>query len=73
VINQLLAPDEIGTDTGHRVFYVEEQGVWVWGIAEGGRPLSVWISAVSDEAITFLEPHLSDAWDYYSPHDGSDL
>jgi hypothetical protein len=36
----------------------------------GGRPLSVWISAVSEEAITFIKPHLSDAWDYYSPRDG---
>lgn len=35
-----------------------------------GEPLSVWISAVSEEAITFIEPHLSDAWDYYSPRDG---
>jgi hypothetical protein len=34
VINDLLAPDEIWTDAG-RVFYVEKQGVWVWGIAEG--------------------------------------
>ena len=172
LINDLVAPDEIWTDMGHRVFYVEEQAVWLWGIAEGhwladdpsvwgrengpgtswlqdapsvsvflvqmlvmsaalagphtanaawlpetdaevvlgrlgrldlppwhwpasptrwyagedavaftcpniapgedpvGQPLSVFISAVSEEAITFVEPHLSDAWDYYSPRDG---
>jgi hypothetical protein len=171
-INEVLAPEDIRADTGHLVFYVEEQGVWLWGIAEGdwladdppvwgrenepgttwlqdapsvsvflvqmlvmnaalagphtanaawlpeteadrvlgglgrlplppwhwpgspakwyagerevaftapniapdedasGEPLSVWISAVSEEAITFIEPHLSDAWDYYSPRDG---
>jgi hypothetical protein len=171
-LNDLLAPDDIWTDAGHRVFYVEEQSVWLWGIAEGdwladdpsvwgrengpgtpwlqdapsvsvflvqmlvmsaaligphaahaawlreaeaeaalgslsrldlppwhwpgsparwyagedavafacpniapgedpgGKPLSVWISAVSQDAITFVEPHLSDAWDYYSPRDG---
>ncbi len=32
--------------------------------------LSVWVSATSEEAIRTLEPHLSDAWDYYSPRDG---
>jgi hypothetical protein len=31
VINDLLAPDDIETDTGHLVFYVEKQGVWLWG------------------------------------------
>jgi hypothetical protein len=44
-INDLLAPDEILTDTGHRVFYVEEQGVWLWGIAEAewlAEDPSVW-------------------------------
>ena len=35
-----------------------------------GQPLSVWISAVSEEAITFVEAHLSDVWDCYSPRDG---
>jgi hypothetical protein len=171
-INEVLAPEDIWADTGHLVFYVEEQGVWLWGIAErdwladdppvsgrenepgttwlqdapsvsvflvqmlvmnaalagphtanaawlpeaeaervlgdlsqlalppwhwpgsptkwyageekvaftapnivpgqhaSGEPLSVWISAVSEEAITFIEPHLSDGWDYYSPRDG---
>lgn len=41
----------------------------------GGKPkdepdLSVWVSALSQDAIRFLEPHLTDAWDYYSPRDG---
>ena len=27
-------------------------------------------SAVSEEAITFIEAHLSDVWDCYSPRDG---
>jgi hypothetical protein len=172
VVNDMLVPDEILTDTGHRVFYAEEQGVWLWGVAEhdwhaddppvwgrenrpgtswlqdapsvsvflvqmlvmsaamGGphtaiaawlpeadaevalgtlskldlppwhwpgsparwyagedavaftcpniapgedprrEPLSVYIGAVSEQAIGFLEPHLSAAWDYYSPRDG---
>jgi hypothetical protein len=42
VVNDMLVPDEILTDTGHRVFNAEEQGVWLWGIAEaewlGSRP-----------------------------------
>jgi hypothetical protein len=172
-VNRMAAPEDFETDTGHRVFYVEEQAVWLWGIAEGdwladdppvwgrenepgtswlqdapsvsvflvqvlvmsaalagphtahaawlppaeaevalgsslsqldlppwhwpgdpgkwyagddavaftcpniapgenaaGEPLSVWVSALSEDAITFVEPYLSDAWDYYSPRDG---
>lgn len=38
---------------------------------DNGPPwLSVWIGARSDEAVRFLEPHLTDAGDYYSPRDG---
>jgi hypothetical protein len=38
---------------------------------DDGEPhLSVWVSALTEEAIRFTEPHLSDAWDYYSPRDG---
>ena len=38
---------------------------------DAGRPYrSVWISATSEEAIRPIEPHLSDAWDHYSPRDG---
>ena len=36
-----------------------------------GEPyLSVWVSSLTQEGIRFIEPHLSDAWDYYSPRDG---
>ena len=32
--------------------------------------LSVWVSALSEDGLRFLEPHISSAWDYYSPRDG---
>jgi hypothetical protein len=170
-VNRMLAPDELGSDDGHVVFYVEEQAVYLWAVAEAdldaddppvlcrenepgaawvqdapsvsvflvqmlvmsaalngphaavagwlsteeaeralagltrldlppwhwpGHParwyagedavafvspnpapepqeeqaVSVWVSATSDDALRFLEPHLSAAWEYYSPHDG---
>ena len=170
-VNRMLAPDELETDDGHVVFYVEEQAVWLWAVAEAdlgaeappvfcrenepgaaweqdapsvsvflvqmlvmsaalsgphaavagrlpaedaqralagltqldlppwhwpGHParwyvgeesvafvspnraagveedeaVSVWVSATSDDALRFLEPHLSEAWEYYSPRDG---
>ena len=28
------------------------------------------VSATSDDVLRFLEPHVSAAWDYYSPRDG---
>ena len=37
---------------------------------EGTAHLSVWVSSLSEAGIRFVEPHLSDAWDYYSPRDG---
>jgi hypothetical protein len=171
LVNRLLEPDELGVDDGFTVFYVEEQAVWLWGIAtdqllvqdppvwsrenEPGVPWvqdapsvsvflvqmvvmsaalhgphgaaaawlseedtvgalaplrqldlppwhwpgdparwyagddaaaftcpngapadgedshrSVWVSALSEDGVRVLEPHLSDAWDYYSPRDG---
>jgi hypothetical protein len=36
----------------------------------GDPHLSVWVSALTEDGIRFIEPHLSDAWDYYSPRDG---
>jgi hypothetical protein len=101
LINDLLAPDDIGTDSGHRVFPDTVLATlsrldlppWPWpgsparwyagedavaftcpniapGEDAGGQPLSVWISAMSEEAIAFVEPYLGAAWDYYSPRDG---
>lgn len=171
LVNRMLAPDELAGDDGHVVFYVEEQAVWLWAVAEAdldaedppvycrenepgaawaqdapsvsvflvqmlvmnaalsgdhaavagrlpteeaeraldgltrldlppwhwpGHParwyageeavafvspnrgpepdaeptVSVWVSATSDDALRFLEPHVSAAWDYYSPRDG---
>jgi len=38
---------------------------------ETGEPhLSVWVSSLTEDGIRFIEPHLNEAWDYYSPHDG---
>jgi hypothetical protein len=35
----------------------------------GERHLSVWVSSLTEEGIRFIEPHLGDAWEYYSPRD----
>jgi hypothetical protein len=32
--------------------------------------LSVWVSSLTVDGVRFIEPCLSDAWDYYSPRDG---
>ena len=38
---------------------------------DDGHPhLSVWVGSVSEDGVRFIEPHLNDAWDYYSPRDG---
>jgi hypothetical protein len=29
--------------------------------------VSLWIGSLTETAVRFVEPHLSDAWDYYSP------
>ena len=29
--------------------------------------VSLWIGALTEDAVRFVEPHLSDAWEYYSP------
>jgi hypothetical protein len=36
----------------------------------GDSLLSVWVAGLSEESIRFIEPHLTDAWEYYSPRDG---
>ena len=170
-VNRLLSPADVREDDGFAVFYVEEQGVCVWGIAKGdlpaedppvwcrengpGKPwvpdapsvsvflvqivvmsaalngphgaaaawlttaeaervlahlelldlppwhwpahptqwyaggeavaftcpnvapgeggdahLSVWVGALSEGGVRFIEPYVSDAWEYYSPRDG---
>jgi hypothetical protein len=33
---------------------------------EGAPHRSVWIAALTEDAIRFVEPHLSDAWEHYS-------
>lgn len=171
LLNRLLAPAEVSEEGGFTVFYVEEQAVWLWGIAnedlalddppvwcrenDAGKPwlkespavsvflvqmvvmsaalngphaatsawlapegarralaslrqldlppwrwpghparwyagadavaftcpntglekgddpsLSVWVGSLTEGGVRFIEPHLSDGWDYYSPHDG---
>jgi hypothetical protein len=41
------------------------------GADAGEEPaLSVWVSARSPDGLRFLEPHLTDDWDHYSPRDG---
>ena len=37
---------------------------------EGDPHLSVWVGSLTEEGVRFIEPHLSDDWDYYSPLDG---
>jgi hypothetical protein len=37
---------------------------------EANPDLSVWVGALTEQALYFIEPHLSNAWDYYSPRDG---
>ncbi len=170
VVNQLLPPADVAEDDGVTVFYIEEQAVYLWGVAtedlaaddppvhcrenEPGKPwirespsvsvfllqmlvmsaalngphgaaaawlspqaaervlaplarldlppwhwpglparwyagddavaftapnpspdddghphLSVWIGSRTEDAVKFVEPHLDDAWDYYSPRD----
>jgi hypothetical protein len=42
-----------------------------WAPGSGEDPeLSVWVSALSDDGVRFLAPHISNAWEYYSPRDG---
>jgi hypothetical protein len=170
LVNHLLAPEAVTREDGFTVFYVEEQGVWLWAIADGdldaedppvwgrenepaapwdieapdvstflvqmalmsaaltaphgagaawlaaaeaervlsplvelalprwrwpGDPVrwyagddsialtcpnrypgdeedphvSLWLGSVTEAGVRFVEPHLSGAWDYYSPHD----
>jgi len=173
LVNELQQPDDWYDDDGHRVFYVEEQGVFVWGISHDqldaddppvflrenapGSPwveesaatsvfllqlvvasaafmaphgaaaawlpqddadlvlapltsldlppwrwptyparlhaseeavafmtpnqgpaevateagVSMWVGSLSAAGVSFIEPHLSDAWEYYSPRDGA--
>jgi hypothetical protein len=37
--------------------------------SDDDRAQSVWVSALSEDGLRFIEPHLTDAWDYYSPRD----
>lgn len=32
--------------------------------------LSVWVGSLTEDGVGFVEPHLSEAWEYYSPRDG---
>jgi hypothetical protein len=37
---------------------------------DDGHPhLSVWVGSLTEDGVKFIEPHLNDAWDYYSPRD----
>jgi hypothetical protein len=37
---------------------------------DAGEPhMSVWIGSLSDESVQFVEPHLSENWEYFSPRD----
>lgn len=55
-------------------WYAGEDAV-AFAVANLARPddpveyLSVYVGGLSEESIAFLEPHMSDAWDYYSPRD----
>jgi hypothetical protein len=40
------------------------------GDVEESPHVSVWVSSLTEDGIEFIEPHLSEAWDYYSPRDG---
>jgi hypothetical protein len=36
----------------------------------GDSHWSVWVAGISEDSVSFIEPHLTDAWEYYSPRDG---
>jgi hypothetical protein len=75
--NQLIGPDGLESDRGYVVFYVENQGVYLWGIAEeeerAESPDQLWLPFIEAAPSRAAEPQDDDppVWGRFNEEDES--